>query len=158
MRSSGDQRETDNILRTRSAHGQGANIATVDLPFPSSKAWALSHDGSKIAVVDQTSLQTEIQILTIADHKTETRSLHGWNGKGLQTIAWSADDSHLFVTGSSESFNALLSVDSRGNAQVLYEVRPSQAWIVAPVASPDGRYLAFDQRNYDNNIALLENF
>ena len=138
--------------------GRGANITTVDLRDPSPKNWALSHDGSKIAFVDEYLQHAEIQILTIADHKTEGRLLHGWNGKTLQSVAWSADDSHLFVTGWSESSNALLSVDSRGDAQVLYEVRPGQAWIIELVASPDGRYLSFTQRNYQSNIALLENF
>jgi eukaryotic-like serine/threonine-protein kinase len=139
--------------------GRGANIATVDLRGPSpNNYWALSHDGSKIAVVDEGLRRAEIQILTIADHKTDTRSVRGWNGKYFQSVAWSADDSHLFVTGWSESSNALLSVDSRDNAQVLYEVRPGQAWIYDPIASPDGRYLSFTQRNYQSNIALLENF
>jgi Tol biopolymer transport system component len=138
--------------------GRGANIATVDLRAAYARDWALSHDGSKIAFVDEYLRRVEIQILTIADHKTETRSVRGWNGKYFQSVAWSADDSHLFVTGWSESSNALLSVDSRGNAQVLYEVRRGQAWIYQPVASPDGRYLSFTQRNYQSNIALLENF
>jgi len=99
-----------------------------------------------------------MQTLTIADHKVESRSLHGWNGKGLQTVAWSADDDHMFVTGSTGSSWVLLSVDSRADAQVLYEVPKGQAWIFEPVASPDGRYLAFNKRLYDKNIVLLENF
>ena len=137
--------------------GRGANIATVDLQF-GVPSWALSHDGSRIAFVDQRSQRLETHILTVADHKTEARSVLGWNGKFFQSVSWSADDSQLFVTGWSESSNALLSVDSRGNSQVLYEVPRGQAWIYDPVASPDGRYLSFTQRNYQSNVALLENF
>ena len=77
----------------------------------------------------------------------------------MQSVAWSADGSHLFVTAWSEASNVLLFIDLRGNLRVLAEVPTGEAWFGAdPVASPDGHYLAYMKRTYEGNVMMLEHF
>jgi Tol biopolymer transport system component len=42
--------------------------------------------------------------------------------------------------------------------QVLAEAPDAGAWLFHPVASPDGRYLAYLKRTYDSNVMMLERF
>jgi len=137
--------------------GKGAEIQRFQIHPDvdwASGAWSLSPDGNKIAISDWMA-GAELRILTLADGKVVTLGLQGWKWCG--TIAWSADGSHLFATAgkSWESSSPLLFLDLRGNLQVLDEV---PALRFHPAASPDGRYVAYTKRTYENNVMMLEHF
>jgi hypothetical protein len=65
----------------------------------------------------------------------------------------------LFATAESKASVVLLFIDLRGNMQVLYESIPAEGWLgLNPVASPDGRYLAYMKRTFESNVMMLEHF
>jgi serine/threonine protein kinase/Tol biopolymer transport system component len=136
--------------------GKGPEIPGVSFPFGTN--WALSADGNKIATVGQVVVSREIRILTLTDHKVMTLPLLGWKWTSLQSIAWSADGSHLFATAWSPTTTALLLIDLRGNLQVLTDAPQGEGWLNNPVPSPDGRYLAYMKRTYESNVMMLEHF
>jgi hypothetical protein len=119
--------------------------------------WSLSPDGNKIAIAYQLA-GGEVRILTLADHKVLTLVLQGWKWDQMQSVAWSADGGHLFGTAWSETSTVLLFIDLRGNLEVLAEVPQGEAWLSYPVASPDGRYLAYMKRTFESNVMMLEHF
>lgn len=86
-----------------------------------------------------------------------TLALRNWKWDRIQSVAWSADGSHLFATTWSAPSRALISIDLRGNLQLLAEA-PDNAWLYAPVASPDGHYLAYQKRTFETNVVMLEHF
>jgi Tol biopolymer transport system component len=134
--------------------GKGAEIQRVEArtdPY-----WALSFDTSEIAIVDAGSAG-KIRILTLADRKVATLALQGWKWDQIQSVAWSANGSHLFATAWSDGSSVLLSVDLRGNLQVLSEAAADE-WLWAPVASPDGHYLAYEKRTFESKVMMLEHF
>jgi Tol biopolymer transport system component len=137
--------------------GKGAEIHSVEISSAFTRGWALSPDGQKIAIILKGS-EGKIGILTLADRPIVTLVLRGWKWDDLQTVAWSADGSHLFATAWADTSCALLSIDPRGNLQVLDEANSGEGWLNNPVASPDGRYLAYMKRTYDSNVVMLEHF
>lgn len=141
--------------------GKGAEIQR--LKFYSSinwspANWSLSPNGNKIAIVEDRGPASEVRILTLADRKVVILALQGWRWDYVQSVAWSADGNHLFATAYSDASTVLLLIDLRGNLQVLDEVPPGEAWLSAPVPSPDGHYLAYMKRTYESNVMMLEHF
>ena len=139
--------------------GRGAEIQRVEALAPEVKAnWSLSPDGDKVAVISDPQSAGEIRVLTLADRQVVTLALQHWKWESLQSVAWSADGSHLFATAWSVTSAVLLFTDLRGNLQVLAEVPSDEAWVSSPVPSPDGRYLAYQKRTYESNVMMLEHF
>jgi len=136
--------------------GKGREIQRVEAH--ASASWSLSPDGNEIAIADQKGNGGKLTILSLADRKVTTLALQSWKWATLESVAWSADGSHLFATAWSETSNVILLVDLRGNLQVLAEMPPAEAWLSNPVASPDGHYLAFMKRTFENNVMMLEHF
>ena len=137
--------------------GKGAEIQRVEIPTKEELLWSLSPDGNKIAIA-YPEAGGEVRILTLADRKSVALALQGWKWDQMQSVAWSADGDHLFGTAASAASFPLLFIDLRGNLQVLAEAPMGEAWLYNPVASPDGRYLAYLKRTFDSNVMMLEHF
>ncbi len=140
--------------------GKGAEIQRVQVHSGAdwNRAWSLSPDGNKIAIVDPGASVGEVRILTLVDHKVVPLALQGWNWEDLESVAWSADGSHLFATTLAADSSAILSIDLRGNVQVWTQTHVGEGLLWHPVASPDGRYLAYMKRIFESNVMMLENF
>jgi Tol biopolymer transport system component len=117
--------------------------------------WRLSRDGSTLAVVHNT--DNTIRLVSLTSGVERALRVRGW--ASFEFVDWSADGRRLFVNANFDSvrqFAALLSVDLQGNATVLRQA-PSQ-WHVYPMASPDGRYLAFSSMPFHGNAWLITGF
>jgi hypothetical protein len=101
---------------------------------------------------------SEIKILSLEDRRITSLRVRAWRWKYLTGIAWAADGKGFFAIALSDTSSALISVDPAGKLTVLHEVDPGQASPGRPIASPDGRYLAFTKRTYVSDLVMLENF
>jgi hypothetical protein len=140
------------------AQGKGGEIARVTYQAAGLPQWSLSPDGTKIAMVETGRESSEIRILSLEDHRIMSLPVLQWKWKYLTNINWAADGKRLFAITLSDSSSALISIDSAGRLAILYEVDPRQAWIGGPIASPDGRSLAFTKRTYMSDLVVIENF
>jgi Tol biopolymer transport system component len=135
--------------------GRGSEVGRLEFKPGTFPAWSLSPDGSKIALVSH---GDRAQTLSLQDHQvTELTPRNLKPMQQLQMVCWSADGTHLFVTTWSPSSYELLSVDLMGSSKVFYTSTPVE-WMYRPIASPDGRVLAFTQRKYSSDLVMLENF
>jgi serine/threonine protein kinase len=138
--------------------GRGAEIQRLDAG--GIVDWSLSPDGTRIAIGDPNS-NGWIRILTIADHRVvPLQRYKSW--AMVQRIAWAADGKHLFATAWSNEdpggFQAILSLDFQGHAEVIEKIVAGAGWLEDMRASPDGHYLAYTKRNFESKVMLLENF
>lgn len=81
--------------------------------------------------------------------------MKGWSN--LQSLSWSADGNHLYVTAFRDNYS-LLYVDLAGEVNVLLNEAVSQAWVGSPLASPDGTHVIFNETTWESNAVMLENF
>ena len=133
--------------------GLGVEVARTPLPNqdPEFVNWALSHDGTRIALTDFGSL------IRILDISSEGQNDYGWTA--LEHLAWTAGGNGLFVVGLPENgprLNnfGLLHVDDAGEATVVrHQVNQWYDW---PESSPDGRYLAFAFSELESNVWMIE--
>ena len=136
--------------------GRGPVLAHAN-PDPVQAIWDISPDGRKIAFLPATgnNQRGAIQILNVNGQGSSTTNFDGWY---LQTVHWSPDNQHLYVSGYvGQSFKIAL-VGLGGSIKVLLEMSMAQGWPSHPRPSPDGRYLAYEYRTYGGNLVLLENF
>jgi eukaryotic-like serine/threonine-protein kinase len=138
--------------------GQGGEIARAIYHAADRPHWSLSPDGSRIAMIETGGESSAIRILSLQDRSIKALPLKGWRWKYLTNVSWAADGRHLFAITLSDSSSALISIDPGGTLTSLREVDPVKAWLGMPVASPDGRLLAFTKRRYASDLVLLENF
>jgi Tol biopolymer transport system component len=138
--------------------GRGEHLFTLALPvvpfFPDYYR-SLSRDGTRIAIVN--AIEHAIQIIDIVTGSVRVLPLD--KRRFAMSVSWSADSRHLFVPVISDEYaftSALLYLDLQGKAEVLFETQG--AWLYCPVASPDGRMLAFTERIQENNAAMIERF
>jgi hypothetical protein len=114
-------------------------------------SWDLAPDGCCIAILKR--LQHEIHILSLRDKSEGRISVKGWTR--LSTLNWAMDSKGLFASALEPSV-ALLYVDPRGNAHVLWQ--PSGSIPTETIQSPDGRHLAILVLSRNNNIWTIEDF
>jgi eukaryotic-like serine/threonine-protein kinase len=138
--------------------GKGEEIGRVAGYQSATPAWDFSPDGSKIAIVDLAGGTHGIQILNVADRKVAVLPTRDWKWPDVQQIRWAADGNSLFAVAESASSWALLSINAKGDARVLYKIPMGTGWIASLVPSPDGRSIAFTKRVFVNDVMLLENF
>ncbi len=117
-------------------------------------AWNLSPDGSRIALVDDNRSGCDIRILTLSGGAERIVSVK--DRVRCEAVAWSADGRSLFVANRLLSRGGwLFHVTMDGATHVLRETSP---WFERPLASPDGRYLAFAETKNDSNVWMIETF
>ena len=136
--------------------GRGDRLATIDV---GSSLWfnaEVSPDGSRLALVDPHKHHGRIEVLTLSSRDWRELSPEpGWGD--FQSIAWAADGKGFFVTSwLPESFN-LLHVTLAGKVNPLQRNGHRQ-WMVNPLPSPDGKYLAYQAETRDSNVWMLEGF
>lgn len=136
------------------AQGQGKELARTKLPLPTDINWSLSSDGSRVAIKSKDQLPGRIRILDL--RKATERDLQLPSGWSIWYSAWAADGNALYLSAQAKGF-FLARVGLDGESHVLLD-RGVNQFLGCPVGSPDGRYLAFCQQNFESNAWLLENF
>jgi hypothetical protein len=97
-----------------------------------------------------------IEVLTVSDHAWHEVTVEpGWGD--LESVAWAADGKGFLATSwLPDSFN-LLHVILTGEVKPLLRNAHRQ-WMVNPMPSPDGKYLAFQALTLESNVWMLEGF
>jgi len=139
--------------------GKGQEMAHLDDDLPYAYNWSLSPDGSTLAIAKARkldfSVQPDIRLLSLADHRERTIRLKDW--PRVSSIDWAADGRSLWVSTSTNSgTSALLNVDLQGRARPVWEQTKMEVGWAIP--SPDGRSLALWQASGDSNVWMIENF
>jgi len=116
-------------------------------------AWDLSPDGSTLAIVDLDEHKDQIRLVEL--ESGSARAVSSGRSARLSGISWSADGRGWFVTSSSAREAAILHVSSNGVVSKLWTTSTS---VGTPLASPDGRNLAFVVSAYNSNAWSIENF
>jgi serine/threonine protein kinase len=136
--------------------GPGRELIRIDAErTPTFIDWDISHDGSKIAI-PLWGTEGMLQILNLATN--EVTNKHLWAGCNLQFASWRSDGQAVFVTAmcTGENQYKLFLSELEGATHVLFE-SPNE-WIGNPVASADGRRLAFATKPQTIDVWLLEGF
>ena len=116
-------------------------------------AWDLSPDGSTVAMVDLDEHKDRIRLVEV--ESGSARAVTVGRSARLSGISWSADGRGWFVTNSSAREAAILHVSLNGVVSKLWTTSTS---VGTPLASPDGRNLAFAVSTYNSNAWIIENF
>jgi Tol biopolymer transport system component len=118
--------------------------------------WSLSPDGKRLAFVDAHVYGHRVELLTLADgtwHEVESEA----QGQQFQSITWAADENGFFVSSWTPDSWSLFHVTIAGKVHQL--LRGGRTQIVHnPLASRDGKYLAFEAATVDSNVWLIDNF
>jgi Tol biopolymer transport system component len=134
------------LTRFDPIQGRKEEIARREMTF-----WDLSPDGSLIAFGKQDRQSGRISILRLADKTIREITVQGW--ANLDWVGWAADRKGLFATAFATRGSSLLHVDLNGKAQLLRKIT---AYIDRPLASPDGRYLAFGETSSNSNAWIID--
>jgi Tol biopolymer transport system component len=135
--------------------GKGGSLGSIEVDKDNLFGWQLSPDGSQAAVVDY-SHKDRIEIFNLAHQAWNEIAVEpGWGM--YQSVAWAADGKSLFVTTwLPDSFN-LIHVTLSGKVQRLV-TNAWRQWMLWPLPSPNGKYLAFQAQTWENNVWLMQNF
>ena len=133
--------------------GNGKRTQLIAVEAGPSSFWDLSPDGSRIAL-GEIGRNDRIRILPLAGG--ESRKIPVKDFRLVASVGWSADGASLFLTGTApEGGSIIRHLFPDGRSQLLYK---ADAWLERPLASPDGRSLAFGQATSSNNVWTIENF
>jgi Tol biopolymer transport system component len=131
--------------------GKGKEIARFD-GWPS---WALSPDGSQLAVVADRN-RGLIQLISTKTGAKRDLLLQEW--PVIMSVHWTADNRGLLLTSfSSRGVSAVLHTNLQGATRVLLESTPN-AQVYWAIPSPDGHYVALNIITGEENVWMVENF
>jgi Tol biopolymer transport system component len=138
--------------------GTGLRMGKIEIGDPPSGvgSWSLSPDGKRLAFVDARVYGHRIELLTLADgtwHQVESEA----QGQQFLSITWAADGDGFFVGSWTPASWSLFHVTLAGKVQELLPGGRTQI-VHNPLASPDGKYLAFEASTADSNVWLIDNF
>jgi serine/threonine protein kinase len=134
--------------------GRGNELARIKARPPFNN-WALSPDGTQVAVVHND--DNRIRVITLLTGEEKEVYVKDWSG--FEFISWAADGKGFYVNGGDAkgiSYPALLYIDMNGQAKALRQ-NPYE-WHIKPFLSPDGRYLAFSTMPFHGNVWMIEGF
>jgi Tol biopolymer transport system component len=134
--------------------GKGREVARSPRPLGGSSWWDLSPDGSRLAVIDSAEGQGRIKLLPLGGGQSSELAVKGWSG--LREMDWSPDGKALYVSSLMPQHAAVLRVDLKGRARVLWEGNPIPDTCGRP--SPDGRHLAIAVYTTQSNAWIMKNF
>ena len=138
--------------------GKGEQLGKIQAsPFGRATGFSVSPDGSRLALVrGEEKYRGRIDVLTVSDHAWhEVSGEPGWGD--FQSIAWAADGNGFFVTSNLPESKNLLHVTLTGEVKPLLHYDRRQ-WMINPLPSPNGKYLAFQATTWDSNVWMLEGF
>jgi Tol biopolymer transport system component len=131
--------------------GRGPELGRFKADWKSDYGWALSPDGTRIAI--QRRGAPEIYVLSIKTHSMKTITVRGWNN-GI-SLDWTADGLGFFIC-TLQPRAVLLRVDLEGNATPLWEPKGSNTTWALP--SPDGRHIAMPSAAVSSNAWMIKQF
>jgi eukaryotic-like serine/threonine-protein kinase len=118
--------------------------------------WALSPDGSEVAVLQEKTDAGQIQFIPVRGGKTRSFEV-GLKGHFLLTsLGWAGDSKSLFVGTEENNGSSLLHIDPKGNAQLIWH--QTHRAPTCGIPSPDGRHLAIGGTSFNTNAWLIDNF
>jgi Tol biopolymer transport system component len=135
--------------------GKGNRLGKIEV-FGAYEDWGLSPDGASVALVDADKYDGRIEILNLSNGAWH-EIVVGPGGEHLQSIAWAADGRGFFATPHSPYLYNVLHITLSGRVQRLLESGRPQ-WMVSPLPSPDGKYLAFDAQTWASNVWMIDKF
>jgi Tol biopolymer transport system component len=133
--------------------GRSSELVRLATDLAGSPAWDLSPDGSSVAIVDLDERKDSIRLVEL--ESGSSRSIVVGSAQRLSGITWSADGRSWFVTSSSVRGSAVFQVRLNGTVSELWT---TTSILAAPLASPDGKNLAFTVSTYNSNAWVIENF
>ena len=127
-------------------------------------AWALSPDGTRIAFIDDAPGNAG-RAMRFGSMRVDDGTVDELHVPGVplpQDLAWSSDGRSLFVIelvakGESSGWR-VLHVDRDGRVTELRRSHLLWQWLSSPLPSPDGKYLAFGQLEFQSNVWSLTGF
>ena len=134
--------------------GERRELTRISVSPSEAYDWAVSPDGSHIAVTKNFDPHGRIRILSSTGEPEHDVVVKGWGGFG--SVNWQADGKGFFVSSLSPRVASLLHVGMDGCAQVLWEQKGSGN--PYGISSPNGRFLAFQGSTAESNVWLIENF
>lgn len=133
--------------------GEGAELARTAWSTTVTNDWALSPDGSQVAIPNHDSKEARIKLLRLSRGGTNmpetTITLSGL--KNLNGLEWSADGQGWYVTVRTALGLTLFFTDPQGHSSKLLDT--GAALYVVP--SPDGHHVAFPKSTVSSNAWLL---
>ncbi len=131
--------------------GRGSNIAK-DQAI--ADIWTIAPDGKTIAI--EHDHKTPIELLQTDGKKLPPIAIK--DIKVLQGMVWAPDSRALLVSGLLGTDFHILRVNLDGQFKSLWKVPFGHGWPLITSVSPDGRYLTYNLRTFEQNVTMLENF
>jgi len=113
-------------------------------------SWALSPDGSQVALCEPHETGTLIRVISFSGARERQMKVAGW--QDLESIRWTSDGTGFFLLMTSDDGSSLLWIDGHGRAHTLLEKDHA---LVSMAPSPDGKWLAFSQLDSSTNVFLF---
>jgi hypothetical protein len=99
-------------------------------------------------------LKEQIRVVDLRDGSEKNIALpKGWL---IANLGWTSDSAAVLATLLSFT-GTMARVELDGKTSILIQRGKSQ-FFYNPIASPDGRYLAYGEQGWNANVWLLENF
>lgn len=133
--------------------GRKAELVRLAADMTGQPAWDLSPDGTTIAIVGLDDHKDTIRVVELDNGSS--RLIHIGHSERLSGITWSADGNGWIVTSSSILGATLLEITSSGEISELWRTTST---LGAPLASPDGKNLAFTVSTYNSNAWMIQSF
>lgn len=130
---------------------RGRELARIDADINGDYRWALSPDGTRIAVLNASS--AKIRVLSLAG-RPPPHEFEMTGHTALGYVSWTSDGNRLLVPSINARGATLLSVDLQGNAQVVWQ-QPG-ALDISGIPAPDGRRVAVWLRGLGSTLWLAE--
>ncbi len=133
-------------------HGRGPELARLPTEAGAQYNWALSADGTRLAIFKV--WDSRIHVISLTGGATEIVNVK--HDPHLVLISWASNGNGWFTATKERSGIVLLYVDLQGESHPLWELKGGM--LVRGLPSPDGRHLAVVATARNNNVWLMENF
>jgi hypothetical protein len=134
--------------------GQGREVARIKVEPTSVEDWAISPDGSRIAVAVVNQRGNQIAILELGDGVEHDVPLPPeWR---VYSLSWATQGDGLFAAVAAPHYQ-IVRIGLDGKTSLLLD-RSRNAWLSDIAPSADWLHLAFNQQTFEANVWLLENF